>query len=258
MTPTPGARGVLFDVDGTLLDRDRPIPGAAQALERLRARGIPFRLGTNTTRRPRSAVAEVLRRGGVEVRDDEVLAPAVLARRRILDSGRGRAALLVPPASRQDFAGVQEDDDRPDWVVLGDLGREFTFARMNQALRCLRNGARLIALHKNRTWDNGVDGIVLDAGPFVAALEFATGLDAEVVGKPARGFFELALKELGRAAGETLVVGDDIDADGRGGAAAGCRTALVLTGITTRADIERSGFRPDQVCNSVVDLSLPE
>ncbi len=258
MSPASGVRGVLFDVDGTLLVRDEPVPGASRALEHLRARGIPFRIGTNTTRRPRSAVAEILRRGGIEVQNDEVLAPAILARRRILDSGRSRAALLVPPPSREDFAGVQEDDDHPDWVVLGDLGREFTFERMNRALRFLRSGARLIALHKNRVWDNGVDGVVLDAGPFVSALEFATGLDADVVGKPARGFFELALEELGRAAGETLVVGDDLEADGRGGAAAGCRTALVLTGITTRADIERSGFRPDQVWNSVADLSLPD
>ena len=154
--------------------------------------------------------------------------------------------------------GVQEDDDHPDWVVLGDLGREFTFERMNRALRFLQAGARLIALHKNRVWDNGVDGIVLDAGPFVAALEFATDLEAEVVGKPARAFFELALQELGLPAGETLVVGNDIDADGRGAAAAGCRTVLVLTGGTTRAELERSGFRPDRVCESVADLAVPE
>src|SRR5207245_240944 len=88
-------------------------------------------------------------------------------------------------------------------------------------------------------------------------LEFATGADAEVVGKPARAFFELALRELGLPAGETLVVGNDIDADGRGAAAAGCRTVLVLTGGTTRADLERSGFHPDRVCGSVADLAVP-
>src|SRR2546425_13082697 len=164
MTWLPGVRGVLFDIDGTLLDRDTPIPGAAEVVERLRARGIPFRIGTNPTRRRRSAIAGILRRGGIRVEDGEVLAPAVLARRRILDSGRRRAALLVPPASREDFVGVHEDEDRPDWVVVGDLGRDFTFERLNRALYCIRKGARLIALHKNRVWDNGADGIVLDAG----------------------------------------------------------------------------------------------
>jgi len=164
----------------------------------------------------------------------------------------------VPPASREDFVGVHEDEDRPDWVVVGDLGRDFTFERLNRALYCIRKGARLIALHKNRVWDNGADGIVLDAGPFVAALEFAAGVEAEVVGKPARVFFELVLRELGLPAGEMLVVGNDIDADGRGAAATGCRTVLVLTGGTTRADLERSGFTPDRVCESVADLAVPD
>jgi HAD superfamily hydrolase (TIGR01458 family) len=248
-------RGVLFDVDGTLLSNDEPIPGAAETLERLRARGVPFRIGTNTTRRPRSAVAAVLGRGGIRVTIDEILNPAVLARRRILDSGRTRAALLVPPGAREDFAGVTEDMERPDWIVLGDLGRGFTFEVLNRACHGLRGGARLIALHKNRVWNNGVDGVVLDAGPYVAALEYAAGVEAELVGKPSRLFFELAVAEIGMPPGEVLVVGDNLEADCRGGAAAGCLTALVLTGETTRPALEASAFRPDRVCASVAEVA---
>jgi hypothetical protein len=177
-----GIRGVLIDVDGTLLDGDRAIAGAAQALDRLRGRA--------------------------------------LARRRILESGRTHAVLLVPPAARVDFEGVVEDGARPDWVVVGDLGRGFTWERLNQAFHWIRGGATLLALHKNRSWDNGMDGVVLDAGPFVAALEYATGATAELVGKPARAFFDLALADLGVPAREALVVGDDLEADCEGGAAA--------------------------------------
>jgi HAD superfamily hydrolase (TIGR01458 family) len=255
MSRSPDYRGVLFDVDGTLLSNDEPVPGAAQAIERLRARGVPFRIGTNTTRRPRSAVAGVLGRGGIRVTIDEVLNPAVLARRRILESGRTRAALLVPPGAREDFAGVIDDETRPDWIVLGDLGRGFTFEVLNRAYHGLRGGARLIALHKNRVWNNGVDGVVLDAGPYVAALEYASGVEAELVGKPSRRFFELAVAEIGLPPAEVLVVGDDLEADCRGGAAAGCRTALVLTGGTTRAALETSGFTPDRVCLSVAEIA---
>ncbi|HEV8702963.1 MAG TPA: HAD-IIA family hydrolase [Candidatus Polarisedimenticolia bacterium] len=255
MSRSPDYRGVLFDVDGTLLSNDEPVPGAAQAIERLRARGVPFRIGTNTTRRPRSAVAGVLGRGGIRVTIDEVLNPAVLARRRILESGRTRAALLVPPGAREDFAGVTDDETRPDWIVLGDLGRGFTFEVLNRAYHGLRGGARLIALHKNRVWNNGVDGVVLDAGPYVAALEYASGVEAELVGKPSRRFFELAVAEIGLPPAEVLVVGDDLEADCRGGAAAGCRTALVLTGGTTRAALETSGFTPDRVCLSVAEIA---
>jgi len=250
----PGMRGVLFDVDGTLLHNDRPIPGAPATLDRLRSRGIPFRLTTNTSRRPRSAIASVLRRGGFHVEDREVLAPCVLARRRILESGRLRAAFLLPAAAREDFEGVVEDESRPDWVVVGDLGRDFTWERLNRAYHWIHGGAALLALHQNRVWDNGVDGIVLDAGPFVAALEYATGVAAEVVGKPSHPFFELALADLGLKPGEVMVVGDDLEADCGGGAAAGCRTALVLSGKSAREDVERSRVRPDLVLDSVAAL----
>ena len=254
MTWVPGVRGVLFDVDGTLLENDRPIPGAPAALDRLRARGIPFRLTTNTSRRPRSAIASVLRRGGFSVEDREVLAPCVLARRRILESGRTRAAFLLPAAAREDFEGVVEDEARPDWVVVGDVGRDFTWERLNRAYHFIRGGATLLALHKNRVWDNGVDGIVLDAGPFVAALEYAAEVTAELVGKPARPFFDLALADIGLPAAEVMVVGDDLEADCGGGAAAGCRTALVLSGRTRREDVEISLLRPDLVLESVASL----
>jgi HAD superfamily hydrolase (TIGR01458 family) len=250
----PGVRGVLFDVDGTLLANDRPIPGAPETLDRLRARGVSFRLTTNTSRRPRSAIASVLRGAGFTIEDREVLAPCVLARRRILDSGRTRVAFLLPEAAREDFEGVVVDEARPDWVVVGDIGHDFTWERLNRAYHFIRGGARFLALHKNRVWDNGVDGVVLDAGPFVAALEYATGGTAELVGKPARPFFDLALADLGLAAGEVMVVGDDLEADCRGGAAAGCRTALVLTGRTGRADAGIAQIRPDLVLDSIAGL----
>jgi HAD superfamily hydrolase (TIGR01458 family) len=249
-----GVRGVLFDVDGTLLDNDRPIRGAAETLERLRVRGIAFRLTTNTSRRPRSAIASVLRGGGFAVEEREILAPCVLARRLILGSGRTRAAFLLPEAAREDFEGVIEDERRPDWVVVGDIGRDFTWERLNRAFHWIQGGASLLALHKNRVWDNGVDGVVLDAGPFVVALEHATGRTAELVGKPARPFFDLALADLGLPAREVMVVGDDLEADCGGGALAGCRTALVLSGKTKRADAESAAIHADLVLDSVASL----
>lgn len=249
-----GVRGVLLDVDGTLLHGDRAIPGAAATLARLRDRGVPYRLTTNTTRKPRAAVAEALRRSGIEASEDQVLTPALLARRWILDSGRPRAALLIPAPSKIDFEGVVEDERGPDWVVLGDLGRDFTWDRLNEAFRWLMGGARLLALQRNRYWHAGEDGLVLDAGAFVAALEYAAGVQAEIVGKPSPGFFQLALQFLGLPAGEVLVVGDDAETDGLGAAAAGCRTAVVRTGKFSERALARSGLAPDRILDSVADL----
>ena len=105
-----GIEGVLLDIDGTLLEGDRAIPGTAKMIERLRTRSIPFRLSTNTTRMPRSAVVEWLAAAGIDVDPGEVFTPALLARRRILDSGRTRAHLLVAPETRIDFDGIDADE----------------------------------------------------------------------------------------------------------------------------------------------------
>lgn len=249
-----GLRGVLLDIDGTLLAGDRAIPGAADCLERLTARGLAWRLTTNTTRRPRSAVARVLRRAGIEVSAERILAPAVLARRRILESGRLRASLLVPAPTRVDLDGVRPVATRPDWVVVGDLGRGFSWSRLNRAFRQLRGGARLLALHKNPWWHAGDAGPTIDAGAFVAGLEYASGCEAEVVGKPSRVFFDLALELIELPAQAVLVVGDDPLNDGCGGAAAGCRTALVRTGKLAAGASAPSAYVPDLVLDSIADL----
>jgi HAD superfamily hydrolase (TIGR01458 family) len=249
--------GLIIDIDGTLLVHDRPVPGADDLLVRCARRRLPFRLVTNTTRRSRASTAAALRRAGLEVPDEVVLQPAVLARRRILDSGRLRTGLLVPEELRADLAGIQEDSRAPEWAVIGDIGRRFDFDTLNDAFRWLRSGARLLALHKNPCWHPGPEeGWVLDAGAFVTALEYAAGVEAEVVGKPSPAFFQLALREMGLEASRVLVVGDDVASDGRGGASAGCRTALVKTGKFQGSRAELAGFEPDLVLDSVAALAV--
>jgi HAD superfamily hydrolase (TIGR01458 family) len=249
--------GLIVDIDGTLLVHDRAVPGAAALLAECGRRGIPFRLVTNTSRRSRAATAAVLRGAGLPVEDRLVLQPAGLARRLILESGRLRTGLLVPDEVRGDLAGVEEDARAPDWVLIGDIGRAFDYDTLNRAFRWLRAGARLLALHKNPCWNPSVEaGWVLDAGAFVAALEYGAGVTAEVLGKPSPAFFRLALQDLGVEAGRVLVVGDDVAADGRGGAAAGCRTALVRTGKFDGSATQLAGFAPDLVVRSVAEIVL--
>ena len=250
---TPG--GLLLDVDGTLLDGERAFPGAAEAVARARARGTAVRFTTNTTRRPRSATAAALSEAGIDARREEILIPASLARSSIVASGRRRAFALVPPHALEDFDGVEMVEDRPDWVVVGDLGPGFTYELLNRAFLHLRGGAGLIALHRNRFWHASPSrGLVLDAGPFVAALEYAAGVTAEVVGKPSRRFFDLALADVGLPPDQVLVVGDDVVNDVLGGASAGCRTALVRTGRYEPGAAEAAEAKPDLVLDSIADL----
>lgn len=249
-----GIAGVLLDIDGTLLVGDRAVPGAAEALARLDHAGIPWRLITNTTRRSCGQTALALRTAGIPVAIAAVLQPAALARKRILDSGRLRAALLVPSAAAADLVGVEVDEHAPDWVVLGDLGRGFTFDVLDRAFGWLHRGAALLALHKNRYWSPDEGVLALDAGAFVAALEYAAGVTAEVVGKPSPSFFRLALEHLGLPPEQVLVVGDDATNDAGGGAAAGCRTALVRTGKFGGLEGDEATFRPDMILDSVANL----
>jgi HAD superfamily hydrolase (TIGR01458 family) len=249
-----GTRGVLLDVDGTLLDGDDAIPGAPEAIARLRARGIALRLTTNTTRRSRREIAAVLHRAGIEVAVEEILIPASLAWRRIVDSGRTRAMLLLPDDSKTDLDGVVEDEQHPDWVVVGDMAEGFTFDRMNRAFLALRNGAQLLALHKNRYWQPSSGTLQIDAGPFVAALEYATGATALVVGKPSPEFFHLALADLGLPASDVIVVGDSVENEGVGAAAAGCRVVFVRTGVFQSSLVESLELRPALVLDSIGDL----
>jgi HAD superfamily hydrolase (TIGR01458 family) len=247
--------GLILDIDGTLLVGGRTVPGAPELLARCERLGIPYRLVTNTTRRSRASTAAALRAAGLAVEDARVLQPAVLARRRIVDSGRLRTGLLVPGEVREDFGGIQEDRHAPDWVVVGDLGRGFGFEPLNEAFRWLRGGARLLALHKNFFWQPSLEeGWVLDAGAFVVALEYASGVTADVVGKPSPEFFRLALRDMNLEPQQVLVVGDDVVNDGRGAAAVGCRTALVKTGKFTGLESELAGFEPDVVVDSVAQL----
>jgi HAD superfamily hydrolase (TIGR01458 family) len=245
--PGGAVRGALVDIDGTLLLDDRAIPGAAGALARLAAGGIAVRLLTNTSRRDRTAIAAALAAAGIAAPPTSILTPAVLARRLILASTRPRAALFVADEARADFDGVEDDRGSPGHVVLGDLGAAFTYAALNQAFRLVRAGARLVALHRQPWWRPPGGEDVLDVGAFVAALEYACGTEAILIGKPAPEFFRLALGELGLAARDVVMIGDDPVSDAAGAAAAGLRSILVRTG--------RGGSgRADLVIDSLADL----
>ena len=156
---------------------------------------------------------------------------------------------LVAESLLEDLEGVALAEDRPDYVLVGDLGEGFTYGRLNAAFRCLVNGAELLALQKNRYWRTE-DGLSLDAGPFVAALEYASGKSATVVGKPEESFFRLALEDLGLRSHEVAMVGDDAETDVAGAQAVGLKGIQVKTG-KYRPGV---GGQPDLVLQSFAGL----
>ena len=237
-------RAILIDLAGVLHVGDEAIPGAVAALARLRASGLPLRFLTNTTRSPRQSIVDLLQRLGFTLDASEVHT-AALATRQLVEQRGLRAHYLVHPDIEADMG---PSDPNPQVVVLGDAGPHFSFAALNTAFRLLMQGLPLLAMARNRYFKES-EGLTLDIGAFVAALEFAAGIEAEVVGKPASPFFHGALNELAVAPADAILIGDDLHDDIGGAQRAGIAGILVRTG-KFRAGADRN---PDVRSALVVD-----
>jgi phospholysine phosphohistidine inorganic pyrophosphate phosphatase len=244
--------GVLLDIDGVLYVGDDPIEGARDALAELRRLG-PLRLVTNTTSRSRREVFEHLLELGFEVTLQEVLTPAAMAVRHCRERGLESVALLVSDRLHEDLAALEpmRPAGRVDAVILGDLGSGFTAEVLNGAFRMLMDGAELVALQHNRYWRRA-DGLALDVGAYAAALEYATGRDAVVVGKPSPDFFNAAMADMGVE--RAVMVGDDVEADVEGALAAGLAGMLVRTGKYRDDALAASGVTPTAIADSIADV----
>jgi len=245
--------GVLLDLDGTVFVGDRLVPGAADAIVALRRGGLPLRFGTNTTRMSRSALVERLHRLGLDVDAEEVLTAPLAAASWLERKGLWNVSLCVPEATRPDFAHFTVNETSPQAVVVGDLGAGWDFGRLNRAFRHIMEGAHFVALQRNRYWDTG-QGLALDAGAFVAALEHATGREALVMGKPNPAFFQAAADSMGVHLFNMAVVGDDIGTDVAGAQACDAAAVLVRTGKFREDDLSGGAPKPDLILDSVASL----
>jgi len=251
-------KALLFDMDGVLYQGDRVIKGAVETLHWCEQRRIPHLFVTNTSSKPRRALVERLSAMGLSVSAEEVFAPPVAAHEYLTAKKATPAALFVRAPTREDFEGLEvvgdSDEQGARSVVIGDIGEAWDFRTLNRAFRLLMAEPRpvLIALGMSR-YAQGEDGLVLDVAPFVKALEHAADCEAVVMGKPAKHFFDAAIRKLGTTAAETVMVGDDIWSDVAGAQAAGLAGVLVRTGKFRPANLE-GDLRPDAVLDSVADL----
>ncbi len=233
--PLGEIRGLLLDVGGVLYQGDEAIEGSAAAIAWLREKDLPFRLLTNTTRTTRASLARRLQGFGFEVSEAEIVTPASIAAA-ILKRDGARPHLFVHPDLLPD---CPDEAAEPNAVLIGDAGEHFTFENMNRAFNVLIGDGKLYALGRNRFF-RAKDGFELDAGPFVAALEYAAEVEAVLIGKPSKDFFVTAAREMGLAPAETLMVGDDLESDVEGAIAAGLQAALVRTGKFRDGDAARA------------------
>jgi HAD superfamily hydrolase (TIGR01458 family) len=246
-------RGLLADMDGVWFVDRTPVPGAKETLARVRERGIPLRIVTNTTTKTRGQLAAKMRGLGFEVADDEIVSTPIAAVRLLRERGIRRARLVVSDAVRGELAEF-DSPGPPEAIVIGDIGNRWSYDLMSDLFHQVLDGAEIVALHKGRYWQVE-DGLALDIGAFVAGLEYATGKTATVVGKPSPEMFRAALSDLRLGARDVVMIGDDIHHDVAGAQAAGIRGVLVKTGKYREELVAASGVRPDLVIESIAALT---
>ena len=246
---------VLLDLDGTVYEGSRPVPGAAAAVAALRRAGRALRFLTNTDSVPPAALVQRLRGMGVEAADGEVLTPVALAARLFGELPGSRVLAVAAPAVRELLgAALTGPGERPTHVLVCDPSFGACYHDLDAAFRAVLDGAELVASQLNRSVRRD-DGEHLDTGGFVRLLEYAAAVQARVLGKPSPDFFRLALDTAGVTPARALVVGDDPAADVAGAQAVGLRAVLVRTGKGADPPQPDGGpVEPDAVLDSLADL----
>lgn len=240
--------GVLIDLDGTVYVGDRCLPGIPQAIQRLRDLGMRILFVTNNSTRPPEALAEKLRGMDIPCTEEEVLTSSMAVARH-LEPGRalwiGMEGLQVA-LSRGGFELVEQDAEPADgasldYVVVG-LDRQLAQPKAERAARCIRAGAQFVATNRDRKVNTN-RGFVTGAAKTVGAVADLAGIEPRVVGKPEQPIFDQAIAALGMEPHEIAMVGDSLLTDVLGGRRAGLHTVLVLSGVTSRLDLESEEAR---------------
>jgi HAD superfamily hydrolase (TIGR01458 family) len=247
---------ILLDIDGVLHVSGEPISGAQEAVSELREAGHAIRFVTNNSTRPRAGLAAELREMGFTLEDAELQTTPGTAAREL--AGK-RVLALVMVAIVPDLEGLELVGHDADAVLVGgcdetlEPNQVFSYMNMARAFSEIRMGAEFYCLHKNTWWQTS-RGPMLDSGAFTAGLEYATGVEAVVLGKPSPSYFAAALDALDAEPERTWLVTDDVEADVRGARLFGMRTALVRTGKFRPETLEGAEASPDIVVSSIAQF----
>ncbi|MGD8926554.1 MAG: TIGR01458 family HAD-type hydrolase [Thioalkalispiraceae bacterium] len=250
-------QAILFDLDGVFYIGDQLIDGSLDALHWCNENHIPYLFITNTTSKPPQAIVKKLLALGIETGVSRILSPPVATVDWLKQQGIQRISLYIGEQTRSmfsEFQLVNEPDEPSEAVIVGDMGEGWSFQVMNRAFRQLMQTPPpvMIALGMTRYW-RAPDGLRLDAGAYVSALQYASGIEPVVLGKPAQAFFDAATQRLAVNPSEVLMIGDDIKGDIDGAQQAGIHGLLVRTGKFRPSDLD-SQIQPYAVIDSIADL----
>ncbi len=241
-------KAILCDIGGVLYSGDIAIDGAIETIKKIRKR-YPVRFLTNTTQKTSDGVLQKLKELGFEIDKEEIITALDIAKM-FLREQRANAYFLLTDEALHFFDDLTYENE--DYVIVGDAQENFSYKNLNTAFRKLHDGSKLVAIAKNRYFQDK-EGLSMDAGCFVVALEYASRQEAQILGKPSKEFFHLACKDMGVDPNECIMIGDDIEGDVKGAQDAGIKGVLVKTGKFDPKDLSR-GIEPDLILDSIADL----
>lgn len=247
----------ILDMDGVLYRGHQRLDAAAEFLSFLQARHLAYILLTNNSTRTPASVAARLREVGIDVDASNIITSSVATASYLKHQRPNGARVFVigeeglrAPLADEGFTLVE--NGQADYVVLG-MDRTVTYEKLKRATLLIRAGAQFIATNPDTTFPTP-EGLVPGAGSLIAALKATTGESPLVIGKPEPTCFNLALEKLGADKATTAAIGDRLDTDILGAQRAGLHTILVLTGVSTRSDLDTSVVQPDWVFENLFDL----
>ncbi|XP_054716449.1 phospholysine phosphohistidine inorganic pyrophosphate phosphatase-like [Uloborus diversus] len=247
-------KGVLLDITGVLYEsgQKHAIPGSVEAICKLRKLNIPFRFVTNETQRTRESLIKKLQAFGFEIVEKEVFSPGVAVSRYVKENNL-RPYLFIHPDIYPEFSDC--DQTSPNSVVVGDAAQFFSYENMNKAFKVLISAEKpvLISMGKGRFYKEN-DELVMDLGGFTAALEYSTGVQAEVIGKPAPDFFLNALRDISIAPHQAVMIGDDMNSDVHAAQKCGMKGVMVKTGKFRTSDLTHPLVKPDLFVNNLAQF----
>ncbi len=248
-------KNYLIDMDGVLVRGSAVIPGAAEFLGRLEARGARFLILTNNSLYTRRDLRQRLERIGLSVPEAAIYTSAMATARFLHAQRPGGTAFVVGEAgliTALHDAGYTLVDADPEYVVIGET-HSYSFERITRAVRLVAAGARLIITNPDVAGP-GDGGLVPATGAVAALIQSATGVRAYAVGKPNPLMMRTALNAIDAHSEESVMVGDNMETDVVAGVESGMETILVLSGVTAREAVARHAYLPTRIVESVAEI----
>jgi HAD superfamily hydrolase (TIGR01458 family) len=249
--PSP-VQGVIFDIDGVLEYQGRVYPGAVETIKILKQKGIAVRFLTNSTLKSRTSCAQKLRASGFLTEDYEVITASYATAQYLRELKPRSIWVMLEREGLNEFRDFVQDENNPEYIVIGDNRSRFDFDHLNRALRLLRNGSKLIGMIEELI-DESLGALELNVGSWVRMLEIASGVKALYIGKPNPYAFNITLKTMPFPKESVVMVGDRILSDILGAQQAGIRSILAKTGEFSKEDLN-GGIQPDYSIDSIASL----